>query len=70
MTSINFPCIMLEKVTGEHITVKSLTKFTIVRSQKEIDQRKQFFINPTICHYYEIVNEAKRIENLLSLPLI
>ncbi len=66
-TSINFPCVMLEKIQGEHITVKSLTKFTIVNSQDEINQRSRFFNEPVICHYYSIVNEAKRINKMVEV---
>ncbi|HXU25584.1 MAG TPA: hypothetical protein VN698_00015 [Bacteroidia bacterium] len=65
LKSINFPCVMLEKIEGAHVTVKSLTKFILVNSQADIDKKAKFFINPVICHYYAIVNEAKRIASLI-----
>lgn len=66
LQSINFPCVMLEHRHNEHITIKSLNKFTIVNSQEEINERSKFFNHPVICHYYEIVNEAQRINNLVQ----
>lgn len=64
LNSINFPCVMLEKVEGEIFSEKHLTKFVLVHSQKEIDEKAKFFNHPVLCHYYNVVNEAIRISNL------
>ena len=66
LKSINYPCVMLEKIEGEHITVKSLTKFMVVKSQQDIDKNAKFFNQPVICHYYDIVDEALRLTNLIN----
>jgi hypothetical protein len=66
LTSINFPCVILERQKNKHFTINDLRIFSIVRNQKEIDHKKEYFRDPVICHYYAIVNEALRLEQILN----
>ena len=59
---------MMENQPNTHFTIKDLKKFAVIRSQHEIDTRKEYFKNPVLCHYYEVVNEALRLEKLILKP--
>ena len=65
LTSINFPCVMLESNDKQHYTIESMNKFAICRSNLEIKERAEYFKNPALCYYYTIINEALRQEKIL-----
>lgn len=66
LSSINFPCIMLERNDKVNFGVEHLTKFAICRSNTEITDRAEYFKNPVLCYYYEVVNEALRLEKIIK----
>jgi hypothetical protein len=66
LKSINFPCIMLERNDNVSFGIEHLTKFAICRSNAEIKDRAECFKNPVLCYYYTVVNEALRLEKLLT----
>lgn len=69
MKSLNFPCVMLEKENTIGVSVSEETlmnKFSLIISQKDLDEKVTHFKEPVLCHYYSVVNEAIRITKELQ----
>lgn len=45
---------------------KMLNEFTIIRNESEFREKLSKFISPVISHYYELINEAMKIESLFN----
>jgi len=53
---------MLEKANTNDTFEKQFNKFSIIRNEKQLNERAKMFNEPVICHYYSVINEALRIE--------
>ena len=60
--TINFPCVMLEKANTNDTFEKQFNQFSIIRNEKQLNERAKMFNEPVICHDYSVINEALRIE--------
>lgn len=66
---LNYPCVMFEKINTIGINLSEndlLKKYALIKNENDFNKMKIQFKEPTICHYYTVVNKAIEIENIFK----